>query len=213
MARCAVRLVIALSVMVALGAVGGTERAFAAPNGSAQTQSAQLEARAAFVPLAAIMVCSRICPAAGVAAAKILRRTPKQIRPVRAPKPTVASAFSSAAGSSSGRVLGNALAKTADDAARLRAAGFNAHHIVAVNHPRAEFARMVLGLRGIRPNSAANGVWLHRTVHAPIHTNAYYANVNTVVAKYYFNPMLSNAQLVRDLERIGRLLKKDQLPL
>ena len=72
---------------------------------------------------------------------------------------------------------------------------------------------MVLGLRGIRPNSAANGVWLHRTVHAPIHTNAYYANVNTVMAKYYFNPMLSNAQLVRDLERIGRLLKKGQLPL
>jgi hypothetical protein len=27
--------------------------------------------------------------------------------------------------------------------ARLRAAGFNAHHIVAVNHPRAGFSRMV----------------------------------------------------------------------
>jgi hypothetical protein len=200
-------------LLVAVSAGGMVERADAASVGSLQPQRAELGARAAFVPLAAIMVCSRVCPAAGLAAAKILQRAPREIRLVRAPNPAVASAVSSAAGSSSGRVLGNALVRTADDAARLRAAGFNAHHIVAVNHPRAEFSRMVLGLRGIGPNSPANGVWLLRTAHAPIHSNAYYANVNAVMAKYYFNPTLSNARLVDDLARIGRLLQKGQLPL
>lgn len=72
---------------------------------------------------------------------------------------------------------------------------------------------MVLNLRGIGPNSAANGVWLHRSMHAPIHTNAYYANVNMVTAKYYFNPFKRTSELVNDLARIGGLLKKGQLPL
>lgn len=95
----------------------------------------------------------------------------------------------------------------------IRAAGFNAHHIVAVNHPRAEFVRMVLASRGIQPNSAANGVWLHRSVHAPIHTNAYYANVNAVMGNYWFNHLRETSELVNDLTRIGRLLQRRQLPL
>jgi HNH/ENDO VII superfamily nuclease len=69
----------------------------------------------------------------------------------------------------------------------MRALGFNAHHIVAVKDSRAAFARMVLHQRGIGPNSPANGVWLKKSMHTPIHTNAYYANVNAVTAKYFFN--------------------------
>jgi hypothetical protein len=125
-------------------------------------------------------------PAAGVAAARIIQRAPKQIRPTPAPNAGLAKVFTSAAGSSPSRSLGEALAGGFRAAARQRAKGLNAHHIVAVKDSRAEFARMVLASRGIGPNSSANGVWLHRAMHAPIHTNAYYANVNAVMAKYYF---------------------------
>lgn len=109
--------------------------------------------------------------------------------------------------------MGIELAETAQRAAILRAAGLNAHHIVAVKDARAEFARMVLALRGIGPNSAANGVWLPRVVHAPIHTNAYYANVNMVLGKYYFGAFRPTLELVHDLARIGKLLNNGQLPL
>jgi hypothetical protein len=95
----------------------------------------------------------------------------------------------------------------------MRARGFNAHHIVGIKDSRAEFARTVLNLRGIHPNSAANGVWLPRAMHAPIHTNGYYANVNTVMAKYYFQPFRPTSELVSDLARLGQLLQKSQLPL
>jgi hypothetical protein len=95
----------------------------------------------------------------------------------------------------------------------LREQGFRAHHIVAPGDHRAEFARMVLQARGIGPNTAANGVWLHRSIHEPMHTNAYYANVNIVVGKYNFNALLPTSQLVGDLARIGQLLEKGQLPL
>jgi A nuclease family of the HNH/ENDO VII superfamily with conserved AHH len=176
------RLLIVVSVVLAACTGGMIESAHAAATTSAKTQGSQVQARAAFVPLAAIMVCSRVCPVAGVAAARIIRRAPKQIKPIRTPNLAAAKAFSSAAGSSPSRALGIELAETAERAAFLRAAGLNAHHIVAVKDARAEFARMVLALRGIGPNSAANGVWLPRVVHAPIHTNAYYANVNMVMA-------------------------------
>ena len=72
---------------------------------------------------------------------------------------------------------------------------------------------MVLATRGIHPNSAANGVWLHKSVHAPIHTNAYYANVNAVMAKHYFAAWRPTSELVNDLKRIGQLLERGQLPL
>jgi hypothetical protein len=148
-----------------------------------------------------------------VAAAKILRRTPKQIRTVRAPNPAAAQAFTSAAGSSSSRALGDAMAGGFRAAARIRARGFDAHHIVGVRDSRAEFARMVMSHRGIGPNSPANGVWLPKAMHAPTHTNAYYANVNAVIGKYHFNSFLPTSELVRDLARLGQLLQKGQLPL
>jgi len=50
-------------------------------------------------------------------------------------------------------------------------------------------------------------------VHAPIHTNAYYANVNMVLGKYYFGAFRPTSALVHDLARIGKLLKNGQLPL
>ncbi len=72
---------------------------------------------------------------------------------------------------------------------------------------------MVLRLHGIGPNAAANGVWLRRAAHAPIHTNAYYSNVNTVLMKYYWGVPRPTSELIKDLDRIGRLLQKGQLPL
>ncbi len=72
---------------------------------------------------------------------------------------------------------------------------------------------MVLASRGIAPNSAANVVWLQRSVHAPIHTNAYYANVNAVMGKYWFNSLRETSALLDDLARIGQFLQKGQLPL
>ena len=152
-------MLIAVAVVIGLAA-GGVGQAQAASITPTKSQGSQVEARATFLPLAALVVCTRLCPVAGVAAAR---------------------AFSTQAGSSASRALGNAMSKTAEDAAAMRAAGFHAHHIVAVNHPRAEFARIVLASRAIQPNGAANGVWLRRSVHGPVHTNGYYANVNAVV--------------------------------
>lgn len=40
-----------------------------------------------------------------------------------------------------------------------------------------------------------------------------YANVNAVVGKYYFNSFRPTSELVRDLQRLGELLQKGQLPL
>lgn len=72
---------------------------------------------------------------------------------------------------------------------------------------------MVLQMRGIRPNDAANGVWISPAAHPSSHTNAYYANVNAVVGKYYFNSFRLTSELLRDLQRIGEVLQKGQLPL
>jgi len=41
----------------------------------------------------------------------------------------------------------------------------------------------------------------------------HYANVNAVIGKYHFNPFLPTSELVRDLARLGQLLRKGQLPL
>ena len=47
----------------------------------------------------------------------------------------------------------------------------------------------------------------------PINTNAYYANVDAVMAKYYWGIPRPTSELVRDLGRIGQLLQRGQLPL
>jgi hypothetical protein len=209
-----IRSSIAVAAMIAaVGAGGMTQGAQAATTAPAKPASSQQQARAALLPLAAIMVCSRLCPVAGVAAARIIRRAPKQIRPVRAPNPAVASAFRVAAGPSPSSVLGNALAGSARQAAIMRARGYTAHHIVAVNDQRGEFARMVLGLHAIGPNTAANGVWLNKVAHQALHTNAYYANVNAALAKYYFGVPRPTTELVNDLAHIGRLLQQGRFPL
>lgn len=171
-------------------------------------------ARAAVAPLAGMLVCSRLCPVAGGAAARLIYRAPRQIRHVPAPEPALAQRFSTAAGSSPGNALGLALTRGNRDLARaLRARGFQAHHIVAHGHPRAEFARMVLQIRGIGPNAAVNGVWLRAGAHGGIHSNAYFHNVNRLVGKYHFNPFLPRAQLVEDLRRIGTFLQSREFPL
>lgn len=50
-------------------------------------------------------------------------------------------------------------------------------------------------------------------MHAPIHTNAYYADVNAVMAKYCFGMPRPTSELVNDLARIGQLLQREQFPL
>ena len=72
---------------------------------------------------------------------------------------------------------------------------------------------MVLQARGIGPNSAANGVWLKASVHFPVHSNAYFQNVNRVVGKYYFNQFEPTSHLIRDLQQVGRLLRAGKFPL
>lgn len=67
-----------------------------------------------------------------------------------------------------------------------------AHHIVASTAKKAAPARQVLSKLGIDINDAANGVFLPSnklsanptgaSVHARIHTNAYYNNVNELMS-------------------------------
>lgn len=213
----AIALLVTLVFSLGAAACAVTATADARASSGANSQRAptsQLRARATVLPLLAVMVCTRLCPVAGLAAARIIPRASKLIKHVRAPNPALAQKFSAAAGSSASQTLGVALTRgNAAQAAALRAQGYVAHHIVAHGHPRAEFARMVLFLRGIGPNSAANGVWLKASTHYPVHTNAYFQNVNRVVARYYFSPFEPKAKLVADLQQIGRLLQAGQFPL
>jgi A nuclease family of the HNH/ENDO VII superfamily with conserved AHH len=72
-----------------------------------------------------------------------------------------------------------------------RPGGTAAHHIVAGTDPRAAPARKVLKDHGIGINDAVNGVFLPRfesspnpdgaAVHASVHTDRYYAEVNSIV--------------------------------
>jgi hypothetical protein len=202
--------------MAAAGGIGpAIARAHAASTGPAPAGSGSgVRARAAIVPLAAMLVCSRVCPLAGGAAVRLIYRAPRQIRAVAAPKPILAQQFSAAAGSSPGQTLGLALARGNKDLARaMRARGFAAHHIVAHGHPRAEFARMVLQIHGVGPNSAVNGVWLRTAAHGGVHSNAYFHNVNRVLGKYYFNPFEPRERMLSDLQRVGKLLQAGQFPL
>ena len=71
---------------------------------------------------------------------------------------------------------------TASPAATGRSGGSHAHHIVAENDARAEPAREILRLAGMHINDAHNGMFLPAYKHAPIHTETYYAAVNTALA-------------------------------
>lgn len=89
----------------------------------------------------------------------------------------------------SSRVLGANL----EAAGAVRPAGSAAHHIVAGSAARAAEARAVLQRYGIDINDAGNGVFLPArmtspnptgaAVHSTIHTNAYYAEVNSLLGQ------------------------------
>jgi hypothetical protein len=74
----------------------------------------------------------------------------------------------------SSRALGRAL----EAAGHARPPGAVAHHIVAGSAARAAQARAALESFGIGINEAPNGVFLEASVHARIHTTAYYNAVN-----------------------------------
>jgi RHS repeat-associated protein len=79
----------------------------------------------------------------------------------------------------SSRALGRAL----EAAGHVRPPGSAAHHIVAGGAQKAGPARAALEKFGIGINDAANGAFLPSSVHARIHTNAYYDAVNTALQK------------------------------
>jgi hypothetical protein len=74
-------------------------------------------------------------------------------------------------------------------------AGYEAHHIVPAFDPRAADAQHALARQGIRPNDAANGVYLPGpklkemeprptgAFHRPIHTNSYYKMLDRALAQ------------------------------
>lgn len=80
---------------------------------------------------------------------------------------------------SSSKALGQAL----EAAGHTRPVGSAAHHIVAGTAKKAAPARAALQRYGIGINEASNGVFLQTSVHARIHTTAYYEAVNGAVAQ------------------------------
>jgi len=71
-----------------------------------------------------------------------------------------------------------ALAKNLIASGISRPANVQAHHIVAVNAPRAQIARNILARAGIDINDAINGVFLPTKIHQSIHTKNYYIAIN-----------------------------------
>jgi uncharacterized protein RhaS with RHS repeats len=88
-------------------------------------------------------------------------------------------AGSGSAAASSSKALGQAL----EAAGYARPAGSAEHHIVAGNARKAASARVPLQRSGVGINQAQNGVFLSESVHAGIHTNAYYEAVNNAMAQ------------------------------
>jgi RHS repeat-associated protein len=85
--------------------------------------------------------------------------------------------------------------------------GWEAHHIVAVNDPRANGARAILGEAGIDINDPVNGVFLPGTkglgytgpaaIHNKIHTTKYYEAVETLLESTGSEGVKSTLDFVR----------------
>ncbi len=83
------------------------------------------------------------------------------------------------------------LGQNLEEAGATRLEGDAAHHIVAANAPGAAESRALLDEAGIGINDAQNGVFLPGTssvpnptsaqVHSVVHTDSYYANVQSVL--------------------------------
>lgn len=127
------------------------------------------------------------------------------------PGPAIIGMPGPACGSS--RALGKAL----EAAGRARKAGEAAHHIVAGGAEAAAPARAVLERFGVGINDAANGVFLpadyaaaegaDAAAHAGVHTRAYYAAVNEMLAQATSRP-----EVVETLAMIRVALPTSRFP-
>jgi hypothetical protein len=98
-----------------------------------------------------------------------------------------------------------------------RPPGYEAHHIAAGNHPRAELARQKLKKLGININDPANGVFLPATgntmnvggeaVHRSLHTREYIDAVNDALQR-----ATTKEEVIATLQRIGRALQAGGYP-
>jgi hypothetical protein len=111
------------------------------------------------------------------------------------------------------RVLGKLLERTGVQ----RPEGYEAHHIVAGNHTRADPGRKILQKFGININDPANGVFLPATdktinidgeaIHRPLHTYEYMDAVNEAL-----KDAKTKEQAIATLELIGRALRAGGYP-
>ncbi len=92
--------------------------------------------------------------------------------------------------------------------------GYDAHHIVAFDSPRAAEAREILKKFGVDVNSGDNGVWLPGeegagpgAIHPRIHTARYYEEVNRLL-----RACQSREEVQEVLKNIGEQLSKGTLP-
>jgi RHS repeat-associated protein len=104
---------------------------------------------------------------------------------------------------SSSKALGQAL----EAAGYARPAGSAAHHIVAGTAKKAAPARAMLQRYGIGINEASNGVFLQTSVHARIHTTAYYEAVNIAAAQ-----SANRMQLIEVLSAIRQSISSGGFP-
>jgi hypothetical protein len=113
----------------------------------------------------------------------------------------------------SSRVLGKLLELSGIQ----RPEGYEAHHIVAGFHERADPGRQILQKFGININDPANGVFLPATdktinvngeaIHRPLHTHEYMDAVNKAL-----NEAKTKEEAIATLKRIGRALQAGGYP-
>lgn len=103
----------------------------------------------------------------------------------------------------SSRRLGRAL----EAAGHTRFAGAVAHHIAAGASPGAAPARAALQKFGIGIDDAANGVFLEKSAHARLHTNAYYKTVNNML-----DQATSKSEALEVLGTIRAALARGEFP-
>jgi hypothetical protein len=122
-------------------------------------------------------------------------------QPARVDAPTSGVAARAAAASS--KALGRAL----EASGVARPDGTAAHHIVAGTRLLAAPARAVLQRFGIGIDEAANGVFLPKAQHDVLHTNGYYAAVNSALAN-----AKTRSEVEQILQSIARGLRGGTVP-
>jgi len=116
-----------------------------------------------------------------------------------------------------GGASSRALARYLEISGVKRPPGYAAHHIVAGNDAEAADARIVLRRFGIGINEAVNGVFLPankatqviagKTIHASLHTDAYYKAVNDAL-----RGLTTRQEVIDKLQSIARALEAGEFP-